>query len=75
MTNPNYHLIFHGTEKMNSKEFMLLTGRLPENDDLERVNCNEAGSDGHIMCGTCEAHNMPVWEGHYRCPTRGCENV
>jgi hypothetical protein len=55
---------------MNTKEFMLTTGRLPENDDLERVNCDKAGSDGHIMCGTCKAHNMPVWEGHYRCPTQ-----
>ena len=52
---------------MKTKEFLLLTGRLPENDDLERIDCAKAGSDGHIMCGTCKVHNMPVWEGHYRC--------
>ena len=46
MTNPNYHLIFHGTEKMNTKEFMLLTGRLPENYDHE-IECK-----GNTNC-TC----------------------
>ena len=52
---------------MDTKEFTLATGRLPENADLERVNCNEVGSVGHYMCGVCHEHSMPRFAGHSKC--------
>lgn len=34
----------------------------PIQDDLERCNCSEAGSAfGHIHCGICRAHNLPMF--------------
>lgn len=38
---------------MDRKEFEELTGRPPENDDLDRVNCDKAGQFRHEMCGIC----------------------
>lgn len=34
-------------------------GTNPINDDLERVNCQEAGAVGHFQCGVCPDHNKP----------------
>lgn len=39
--------------------FEKLTGRLPEDDDLERVNCLRAGEDGHRQCGSCPTCGLP----------------
>ena len=47
---------------MDAQEFEEKTGRAPENDDLERVNCPEAGVDGHWLCGWCENHDKPFFE-------------
>ena len=55
---------------MNTKEFMLATGRMPELDDLERANCHEVGRTGHMMCGVCHEHGMPRFEGHSKCKPR-----
>jgi hypothetical protein len=44
---------------MTAKQFEQITGRPPEQDDLERVNCPQAGSIGHEHCGTCPVCNLP----------------
>lgn len=38
---------------MTAKQFEQLTGHAPEQDDLERVNCEEVGFMGHYQCGVC----------------------
>lgn len=48
--------------QMTVQEFEKRTGRPPEHDDLERVNCDAAGSDGHRMCGWCVKHDAPFFE-------------
>jgi hypothetical protein len=51
---------------MTAAEFKTITGRAPENDDLERANCVNAGSESHSMCGTCVEHGQPRFiGGHY----------
>ena len=42
-------------------EFEKHTGRIPENDDLDRCNCPDAGKIGHWACGICKEHNTPVF--------------
>jgi hypothetical protein len=37
------------------------TGRWPEHDDLERVNCDKGGQVGHFHCGWCK-HGRPMYE-------------
>ncbi len=39
--------------------FEALTGRPPQDDDLDRVNCSEVGQEGHGLCGICEKHDVP----------------
>ncbi len=41
--------------------FFEATGRLPENDDLTRVNCSIRGF-GHSMCGWCQTCQKPFYE-------------
>ena len=48
---------------MNAIEFTNITGRAPENDDLERTNCVNAGDESHSMCGTCVEHGQPRFIG------------
>lgn len=45
---------------MNAKEFEQVTGYPPQDDDLERANCEHAGSFGHLDCGICK-HGKPVF--------------
>lgn len=45
---------------MTKDEFYAATGHMPENDDLERANCEQAGMVGHTSCGVCE-HGLPVF--------------
>lgn len=40
-------------EVMTAVEFAYLTGRSPGQDDLDRVNCPDAGAFGHWHCGRC----------------------
>lgn len=49
-------------EFISAKKFKEATGREPENDDLERVNCEKAGKVGHWGCGWCEKHSGPRFE-------------
>lgn len=40
-------------------DFKKATGLPPEQDDLERCNCNQAGQLGHFHCGWDVARNLP----------------
>ena len=44
---------------INREQFISATGREPEQDDLERVNCKQAGDVGHWCCGWNVEHNRP----------------
>jgi hypothetical protein len=44
--------------------FKQYVGREPEDDDLERCNCEkagQAGQAGHMMCGWNSKENLPVY--------------
>ncbi len=44
---------------MNEQEFEALYGHPPEQDQLHRVNCDQAGRISHSQCGICEEHQRP----------------
>lgn len=44
---------------ITDKIFKAATGREPENDDLERCNCTQAGETGHYFCGWNTEKNLP----------------
>lgn len=44
---------------MTEAEFTQLAGYPPENDDLDRVNCERVGVPGHFLCGMCSVHEKP----------------
>lgn len=48
-----------GPEPIVAAAFERLFGRVPEQDDLHRVNCSMAGSVGHMQCGVCVEHDQP----------------
>ena len=51
--------------RLPAAAFAKIVGRPPECDDLERVNCSDAGGVGHFMCGWCDACGRPRFEcGH-----------
>lgn len=41
------------------EQFRKATGFAPEQDDLERCNCDKAGQLGHFHCGWNNARNLP----------------
>jgi len=47
---------------ITADQFRQATGRDPEQDDLERVNCPNAGEVGHWGCGWDKRLNLPVFE-------------
>lgn len=47
---------------MTLEEFIAKTGRKPEADDLDRVNCLRAGQYGHMACGWCAVCDAPAFE-------------
>ena len=47
---------------MDAAQFEERTGRKPENEDLERVNCVFAGQIRHLSCGWCETCDVPRFE-------------
>ena len=50
---------------MNAAEFEAKTGRKPEDDDLDRANCNKAGNVNHFTCGWCLPCDLPRFQcGH-----------
>ena len=42
-------------------EFEEDTGCKPVQDDMDRVNCTEAGEIGHTMCGWNDKKNCPMF--------------
>jgi len=44
---------------ITAQEFENKTGRVPQDDDLDRVNCDKAGTPGHRQCGWCPVHDAP----------------
>ncbi len=42
----------------SAEDFAYNVGYQPEVDDLERVNCEQAGEICHKQCGLCD-HNRP----------------
>lgn len=50
---------------MDTETFEKKVGHPPIMDDLERVNCPDAGKVGHYFCGWCEQCDKPRWHcGH-----------
>lgn len=47
---------------MDAAEFERRTGRKPDQDDLERVNCPHAGEPMHMSCGWCDECDRPQFE-------------
>lgn len=47
---------------MNADQFRLFFKRAPQQDDLDRVNCDRVGELGHSCCGVCEKHNKPRFQ-------------
>lgn len=42
---------------MTEEEFLKKFGHEPRQDDMHRVNCEEAGAVGHFLCGVCPKHD------------------
>jgi hypothetical protein len=42
-----------------TESFTQTFGQAPEEDDLERVNCDILDQAGHMFCGVCPEHNQP----------------
>jgi len=47
------------TQDITTQQFEEQFGIAPEQDDLERANCPEAGLPGHKQCGVCKEHKKP----------------
>jgi hypothetical protein len=47
---------------ITAEQFEKAVGRKPEDDDLDRVNCSEAGSIGHLCCGWNNVENKPQFD-------------
>ena len=45
--------------KITEEYFKEAVGSAPEQDDLDRCNCERAGKVGHFDCGWNTAHNKP----------------
>ena len=46
-------------EKIEPWYFEERVGREPENDDIDRCNCEDAGKPGHHACGWCPTCDQP----------------
>lgn len=59
-------------EKLTVDQFNERFGRMPEQDDLDRVNCPYVGQPMHTLCGLCPTHgNRPRFECGCATPTQG----
>jgi len=56
------------TKKITRRKFITATGREPEQDDLERCNCPNAGAIGHFCCGWDYKYDLPIFETYGRTP-------
>src|SRR5688572_18281159 len=48
--------------KMTAEQYEQKTGRAPDQDDLQRANCDRVGKVGHENCGWCEECDGPRFE-------------
>ena len=46
---------------MTPEQYQEKVGRLPEEDELDRVNCLKAGQLGHKNCGWCKFCDKPIF--------------
>lgn len=46
---------------ITEEHFKTSTNKDPENDDLIRSNCEQAGEEGHIYCGWCKKCDKPIF--------------
>lgn len=64
-TREEHYLVdppFRWNRDLTAIEYELRFGLVPQDDDLERVNCKQAGTEGHRFCGVCKTHKMPRFE-------------
>ena len=47
---------------ITAEYFEKATGYPPEQDDLDRCNCEKAGQIGHFSCGWDDEHDLPVFQ-------------
>lgn len=47
------------TRPVDADTYTAATGRPPQDDDLDRANCDRAGDFGHITCGWDTTRNIP----------------
>lgn len=52
--------------KITAEHFQEATGHAPQQDDLERSNCPDAGKIGHDFCGWSKRQNKPMFMVCYR---------
>lgn len=52
---------------MDALRFRQITGREPQDDDMERANCLQAGEIGHKHCGVCPTCGFPRFVPNGRC--------
>jgi hypothetical protein len=45
--------------EITREKFLEATGQEPQDDDLERCNCDKLGQIGHTFCGWDEKRNRP----------------
>lgn len=50
--------------EITARYFKQCTGNEPQDDDLERCNCQKAGEEGHYYCGWNHDKNQPVFYGN-----------
>lgn len=55
-------------QRITSKMFKEATGRNPVEDDLERCNCDRAGTIGHTTCGWNYRVNQPMFVNQFEEP-------
>jgi len=51
--------LFNG--EVDAREFEWRFGFKPRQDDLHRVNCDQAGEPGHSTCGICPRQDQPTF--------------
>jgi hypothetical protein len=63
MRNSPFSTIDYSVEvpPVTVEQFVMATGREPQQDDMERVNCKDVGKPGHHFCGWCPIHGTPRW--------------
>lgn len=56
-------------KRITSKMFKEATGNNPIEDDLERSNCDKAGTPGHTHCGWNYRVNLPMFMNAFEAPS------